>query len=110
MRILKRKESMDFVFNVHGNPPTPTDKKKNPDLNKSSTPKLSFREKLLGSTKEILLEKKKYMVENRLVCIELEDGNCLLPKVYLEPKVFRKLCTPLEIYACGETVRENFGL
>ncbi|AES79801.1 hypothetical protein MTR_7g072770 [Medicago truncatula] len=34
------------------------------------------------------------MIEKKLVRIEQENGNRLLPKVYLEPKVFQELCTP----------------
>jgi len=61
---------------------------------KSSTPKPSFREKLLGNSQEVLPRPKEDMIEKQLVRIELEDGIRLLPKVYLEPKVFQELCTP----------------
>ncbi|MCI63326.1 hypothetical protein A2U01_0084583 [Trifolium medium] len=34
------------------------------------------------------------MIEKKLVRMELEDSDHLLPKVYLEPRVFQDLCTP----------------
>ncbi|XP_045792004.1 uncharacterized protein LOC123886756 [Trifolium pratense] len=48
----------------------------------------------MGSTDEIPVREKEDMIEKKLVRIELEDGNRLLPKVYLEPNVFQELCTP----------------
>lgn len=48
----------------------------------------------MGSTQESHPREKEELVEKKLVCIELEAGNRLLPKVYLEPNVFQELCTP----------------
>lgn len=84
--------SSEFIFSAHGDSNTQHTKKP-PDPHKSSTPKPSFRDKLLGSNHEVPLQAKEDMIEKKLVRIELEDGNRLLPKVYLEPQVFQDLCT-----------------
>jgi hypothetical protein len=67
---------------------------KPPDPQKTSPPKLSFRDKLLGPSQFIPPREKEDMLAKKLVRIELEDGNRLLPKVYIEPEVFQELYTP----------------
>ncbi|MCI54747.1 hypothetical protein A2U01_0075997, partial [Trifolium medium] len=51
------------------------------------------------------------MIAKKLVCIELEDGNRLLPKVHIEPKVFQDLCTPwkdaIVVKLLGKTIGYN---
>ncbi|PNX89785.1 hypothetical protein L195_g045907 [Trifolium pratense] len=79
---------MDFVFTAQ-----PPQNKKPPDP-KLSSAKPSFRDKLMGTNQQIPIREKEDMLEKKLVRIELEDGNRLLPKVYLEPQVFQELCTP----------------
>ncbi|XP_045810073.1 uncharacterized protein LOC123904449 [Trifolium pratense] len=82
-----------FVFTSHGDPHHQIAKKP-PDSTKQPPPKTSFRDKLLGPSQTNHTREKEDMIEKKLVRIELEDGNRLLPKVYLEPKVFQDLCTP----------------
>ena len=67
---------------------------KPPDPQKPPTPKISLRDKLLGLSQENMIREKEDMIEKKLVRIEHENGNRLLPKVYLEPSVFQELCTP----------------
>jgi len=85
--------SSDFVFSAHDdtNMKQPN---KPPDPNTSSYQEPSFRDKLLESTQEIPIRDKEDMIAKNLVRIELEDGNRLLPKIHLDPKVFQDLCTP----------------
>jgi len=82
--------SSDFVFSAQSGPNLQHTKKP-PD---PPTPKLSFRDKLLGSSQELPTREKHDMIEQKLVHIELENGNRLLLKVYLEPQIFQELCTP----------------
>jgi hypothetical protein len=101
--------SSEFVFSAQDDP-TLNHTKKPPDL-KLSPPKPSFRDKLLGSSQEIPTRERENMIEKNLVRIELEDGNRLLPKVYLEPTVFQELCTPwkdaLVVKLLGKTLGYN---
>jgi hypothetical protein len=68
---------MDFVFSAHGIPYS--NRPKNSDLHKTSIPKPSFKEKLLGSTQETHPREKEDLLEKKLVCIEFEDGNYNIP-------------------------------
>jgi len=64
----------EFVFSAQSDLNLQTTKKP-PDLHKPSTPKLSFREKLLGPSQEIQIREKQDMIEKKRVRIELEGGN-----------------------------------
>lgn len=101
---------MDFVFSANGNPHHQSTKKPL-DLHKPSTSKPSFREKLLGNIQEIPLREKEDMIKKKLVRIELEDDNHLLPKIHLDPQVFQELCTPwkdaLMVKLLGKTLGYN---
>jgi hypothetical protein len=81
-----------FVFSAQGDSHQ-SGSKKPPDPEKKS-PKVSFPDKLLDPLQNIPPREKEDMIEKKLVRIEHEDGNRLLPKVYIEPKVFQDLCTP----------------
>jgi hypothetical protein len=85
--------STTFVFSAHGESHRQPSEKP-PDPQNPPSSKLSFRDKLLGSSQNIPSREKEDMIAKKLVRIELEDGNRLLPKVYIEPKVFEDLCTP----------------
>jgi len=54
---------------------------------------------------------KEDMIEKKLVRIEFENGNRLLPKVHIEPNVFQELCTPwkdaLVVKLLGKTLGHN---
>jgi hypothetical protein len=106
----KRNMSTNFVFSAHGdtNMKQPN---KPPDPNTPPPQKPSFRDKLLESTQETLIREKEDMIEKKLVRIELEDGNRLLPKIHLDPKVFQKLCTPwkdaIVVKLLGKTLGYN---
>jgi hypothetical protein len=75
-----------FVFSAQGDSHQ-SGSKKPPDPEKKS-PKVSFPDKLLDPLQNIPPREKEDMIEKKLVRIEHEDGNRLLPKVYIEPKVF----------------------
>lgn len=49
------------------------------------------------------------MIEKKLVRIEHENGNRLLPKVYLEPTVFQELCTPWKDAIVVKLLGKNLG-
>lgn len=63
----------------------------------------------MGSSQEIQIREKEDMIEKKLVRIELEDGNRLLPKVYLEPKVFQELSTPWKDAIVVKLLGKNLG-
>lgn len=100
--------SSQFVFSAQSDLNLQTTKKP-PDLHKPSTPKLFFRDKLWGPSQEIQIREREDMIEKKLVRIELEDGNRLLPKVYLEPKVFQELCTPWKDAIVVKLLGKNLG-
>jgi hypothetical protein len=102
--------SSDFVFSAQSDFNLQATNKP-PDPPNSSTPKISFRDKLLGPSQEIQTRPKEDMIAKKLVRIELEDGNRLLPKVFIEPKVFQELCTPwkdaIVVKLLGKTLGYN---
>jgi len=49
------------------------------------------------------------MIEKKFFRIELENGNRLLPKVYLEPKTFQELCTPWKDALVVKLLGKNLG-
>jgi len=97
--------SNDFVFSTQ-NDPNLQHTEKPPD---PSTPKLSFCDKLLGSSQQLPIREKHDMIEQKLVHIELENGNRLLPKVYLEPQIFQELCTPWKDALVVKLPGKNLG-
>jgi hypothetical protein len=100
--------SSEFIFSAHGD----TNKlltKEPPDRTQPTNPKPSFREKLLGASQEIPPRPKEDMIEKKLVRIELENGNRLLPKVYLEPQIFQELCTPWKDALVVKLLGKNLG-
>ena len=82
--------SSNFVFSAQSDPNLQHTKKP-PD---PPTPKLSFHDKLLGSSQEFPIRERHDMIEQKLVRIEHENGNRLLPKVHIDPQIFQELCTP----------------
>jgi len=70
----------DFVFSANSDT-NMIHNKKPPDKQQPTNPKPSFCEKLLGSFQEIPSHPKEDMIKNKLVRIEHENGNRLLPKV-----------------------------
>ena len=99
--------SSEFVFSAQGEPNPPHTKL--PDPPKPPPNKPSFRDKLLGSYQEIPTREKEDMIEKKLVRIEHENGNRLLPKVYLEPKIFQELCTPWKDALVVKLLGKNLG-
>jgi hypothetical protein len=77
----------DFLFNLVPTWALPLTIQKTSWPPKVTSPKLSFRVKLLGPSQNIPLREKEDMIEKKLVRIELEDDNRLLPKVYIVPKL-----------------------
>ncbi|PNX62864.1 hypothetical protein L195_g053212, partial [Trifolium pratense] len=58
------------------------------------TPRISFRDKLLGESLAVPKSHEKVdLIAQQLVRIEHEGGNRLLPKVYLDDKVFKGMCS-----------------
>jgi len=49
------------------------------------------------------------MIEQKHVRIELENGNRLLPKIYLEPQTFQELCTPWKDALVVKLLGKNLG-
>lgn len=82
--------------------------KKPPDPNHPPQ-KISFRDKLLGPSQELPIRGKEDMIEKKLVHIELEDGNRLLPKVHIQPQVFQELCTPWNDALVIKLLGKNIG-
>ncbi|KAK2458256.1 zinc ion binding / nucleic acid binding protein [Trifolium repens] len=100
---------MEFVFSAAPANQPPHQAKKPPDPTKTPIHKPSFREKLMGSAQEIPARHKEDMIEKKLVRIELENGNRLLPKVHLEPQVFQELCTPWKDALVVKLLGRNLG-
>ncbi|KAK2420967.1 hypothetical protein QL285_031645 [Trifolium repens] len=104
--------SSEFVFSAQSNPsPPPHTKPPDPPPPPPHPPphKPSFRDKLLGSTQQIPIREKENMLEKNLVRIEHENGNRLLPKVYLDPSVFQELCTPWKDALVVKLLGKNIG-
>jgi hypothetical protein len=100
--------SSEFVFSAQSNP-SPPPHTKPPDPPHPPPHKPSFRDKLLGSTQQIPIREKENMLEKNLVRIEHENGNRLLPKVYLDPSVFQELCTPWKDALVVKLLGKNIG-
>ncbi|KAK2353453.1 zinc ion binding / nucleic acid binding protein [Trifolium repens] len=61
---------------------------------RKSTATVSFRDKLLGGHQAAPTSREKVdLIAQKLVRIEHEDGNRLLPKVYLDDNVFKGMCS-----------------
>jgi hypothetical protein len=99
--------SSDFVFSAHG--VNNLQQAKKPPDPKYPPQKISFRDKLLGPSQEIPIREKQDMIEKKLVRIELEDGNRLLPKIHIEPQVFQELCTPWKDALVVKLLGKNIG-
>jgi len=97
--------SYEFVFSAQGEPSLQHTKKP-PDPPKT---KISFHDKLLGTPNEIPVREKEDTIEKKLVRIELENGNRLLPKVFWEPKTFQELCTPWKDALVVKLLGKNLG-
>ena len=101
--------SSDFVFSTQGD--NQQHVKKPPDISLSSTSTTSFRDKLIVSNQNSQIQEKEDMIAKKLVRIEHEHGNRLLPKVFLENEVFEDMCTPwkdaLVIKLLGKTLGYN---
>jgi hypothetical protein len=97
-----------FVFSAQSNQTLPATEKP-PDPHQQPPPKISFRDKLLGPSQETLIREKEDMIEKKLVRIEHENGNRLLPKVHLEPAVFQELCTPWKDAIVVKLLGKNIG-
>jgi len=100
--------SSEFVFSAQSDQNLQATKKP-PDPHQASSPKISFRDKLLGPTQETLIREREDMIEKKLVRIEHENGNRLLPKVHLEPSVFQELCTPWKDAIVVKLLGKNLG-
>lgn len=77
----------------------------------SSKPPVSFRDKVMGNVQAPPAREKIDLIEKELVTIIHEEGNKLLPKVYLNTEVFKELCAPwrdsLVIKLLGKSVGYN---
>lgn len=49
------------------------------------------------------------MIQKKLVRIEHENGNRLLPKVYVDPSTFQELCTPWKDALVVKLLGKNLG-
>lgn len=59
-----------------------------------SNPPVSFRDKVMGNIQAPPARERVDLIEKKLVNIEYEHGNRLLPKVILNKEVFNDLCAP----------------
>lgn len=100
--------SSEFVFSAQGDHNLQATKKP-PDPKPHPSPKISFRDKLLGPSQETFIREKEDMIEKKLFRIEHENGNRLLPKVHLEPSVFQELCTPWKDAIVVKLLGKNIG-
>jgi len=100
--------SSEFVFSAQSDHSLQATKKP-PDPQILPSQKISFRDKLLGPSQETQIREKEDMIANKLVRIEHENGNRLLPKVYLEPSVFQELCTPWKDAIVVKLLGKNLG-
>jgi len=100
--------SSKFVFSAQSDHNLQATKKPL-DPQTSPTAKISFRDKLLGPSQEALIREKEDMIEKKLVRIEHENGNRLLPKVHLEQSVFQQLCTPWKDAIVVKLLGKNLG-
>lgn len=57
-------------------------------------PIVSFHDKVLGNKQALAIKERTKSVARKLDRIEHEDGNRLLPNVYLDESVFQELCSP----------------
>lgn len=49
------------------------------------------------------------MIKKKLVRIELENGNRLLPKIFIEPQVFQELCMRWKDALVMKLLGKNLG-
>lgn len=101
--------SQSFVFS--GDPPgKPPDSEGGP-FTTQSPPPVSFRDKVMGSAQTPPIREKIDLIKEKLVTIEHEQGNRLLPKVTLDKSVFKELCNPwkdsLVIKLLGKSIGYN---
>lgn len=90
----------DIVFSAQHAAPTPLEKP--PDGGDSSPPrtdliafaKVSFRDKVVGDRPIPPPMGKRDLISQKLLWINHDGGNPLLPMVYLNDKVFDELCQP----------------
>lgn len=62
----------------------------------SDNPTISFWDEVLGNKPPAPAREKVDLIAQKLVTIDLEDGNRLLPKVTLNGEVFKELCKPCQ--------------
>jgi hypothetical protein len=88
LRKISTSLSMDFVFTTTVNGDSPLEiQRKPPEKNH-----VSFRDKLIGRSQTAPnIREKVDLIAQKLVRIEHEDGNRLLPKVYLDENVFKDI-------------------
>lgn len=101
----------DFTFTANGQNTITSPTGKPPEPGGSSSPPLSFRDKVMGVGQAPPPRAKTDLIAQKLVEIKHENGNRLLPKVYLNEDVFKELCVPwkdaLVIKLLGKTVGYN---
>ncbi|KAJ6680446.1 hypothetical protein OIU79_020030 [Salix purpurea] len=71
---------------------------------------ISFRDKVLGTKSAPPMREKIDLLREKLVRIEYEDGNRLLPKVHLDDKVFTELCYPWCDALIVKLLGKNIGI
>lgn len=86
----------NFVFSAEHAPSPP---EQTPDTGGSpgsttSTTTVSFRDKVMGNAQAPPAREKVDLVAQKLVRVEHKKGNRLLPKVILDPAIFKELCAP----------------
>lgn len=70
---------------------------------------ISFRDKVLGNKQAPSIREKSDLIAQKMVRVEYENGNRLLPKVYLDDKVFHELCSPWHDALVVKLLGKNIG-
>lgn len=80
-----------MVFSALRQEPPPQPEK---PLDLGHVPAVSFHDKVLGNKQALPMRENVDLLEKKLARIEFENGNRLLPKVFLHESVINELCTP----------------
>ncbi|WJX71617.1 hypothetical protein P8452_55593 [Trifolium repens] len=104
----------NMVFTARSNEGLHVPPRKPPDgIDMSKTKgasQVSFRDKLMGDGQQAPKNRERVdLIQQKLVRIEHEDGNRLLPKVYLDDSVFEGLCSSWKDALVIKLLGKNLG-
>jgi hypothetical protein len=106
---------MDFTFTSTRPPPTTTGKPPEaPDQqhvrgkNDENIPKVSFRDKVLG-TQTVSLREKVDLIANKMAQVELVKGNRLMPVLHVDQTIMKDLSLPWKDALIVKLLGKNLG-